>query len=89
MKHKLLLNIQKTTQNWFFLGYPDIFDSDLKEFFNYIASEEEKNIDYKLLSRQILVSPKNIFSFLHEYGDLYNFWVNMLDHKSSDKVKLQ
>ena len=89
MKHKLLLNIQKTTQNWFFLGYPDIFDSDLKEFFNYIASEEEKNIDYKLLSRQILVSPKNIFSFLHEYGDLYNFWINVLYHKSSDKVKLQ
>ena len=23
-------------------GYPDIFDLDLKEFFNYIASQEEK-----------------------------------------------
>ena len=70
-------------------GYPDIFDSDLKEFFNYIVSEEEKNINYKLLSRQILISPKNIFSFLHEYGDSYHFWINVLDHKSSDKIKLQ
>ena len=32
-----------------FLGYPDIFDSDLKEFFKDIASEEKENIDYKLL----------------------------------------
>ena len=27
----------------FFLGYPDIFDSDLKKFFEKIASEEKKN----------------------------------------------
>ena len=73
----------------FFLGYPDIFDSDLKEFFKDIASEEEENIDYILLSRQILIPSENIFSFLHKYGDLYNFWINVLDHKSSDKVKLQ
>ena len=26
---------------------------------------------------------------MHEHGDLYNFWINVLDHKSSDKVKLQ
>ena len=52
-------------------------------------SEEEKNINYKLLSRQILILPKNIFSFLHEYGDFYHFWINVLDHKSSDKIKLQ
>ena len=70
-------------------GYPDIFDSDLKEFFNYIVSEEEKNIDYELLSRQILIPSKNIFSFLHQYGDLYSFWINLLDHKSSDDFKLQ
>ena len=28
----------------FFLGYPDIFDSDLKIFFENIAPEEKKNI---------------------------------------------
>ena len=27
----------------FFLGYPDIFDSDLKEFFENFASEEKKS----------------------------------------------
>ena len=71
------------------MGYPDIFDSDLKEFLNYIASEEEKNIDYKLLSRQILILSKNIFSFLHKYGTLYSFLIDVLVYKSSDNVKLQ
>ena len=79
----------KNNTEEFFLGYPDIFDSDLKECLNYIASEEEKNIDYKLLSKQILIPRKNIFSFSHKYGDLYNFWIGMLNHKSSDKVNVQ
>ena len=39
----------KNNLNKFFNGYPNIFDSDLKEFFKDIASEEGKNIDYKLL----------------------------------------
>ena len=26
---------------------------------------------------------------MHEYGNLYNFWINVLDHKSLEKVKLQ
>ena len=72
-----------------FLGYPDIFDSDLKEFLNYIASEEEKNIDYKLLSRQILMPSKNIFSFSNKYNDLYNFWINLLNNINLDDIKLQ
>ena len=33
----------------FFLGYPDIFDSDLKRFFETIASEEKENVNYMLL----------------------------------------
>ena len=37
----------------FFLGYPDTFDSDLKKFFENIEYQEKKNIDYKLLSREI------------------------------------
>ena len=37
----------------FFLGYPDIFDWDLKDFFKNIASQEKENIDYKLLSKEI------------------------------------
>ena len=61
----------------------------MKEFFKNIASEEKKNIDYKLLSRQILTPLKKSFSFLQKHGNLYNFWINVLDHKSSDKVKLQ
>ena len=73
----------------FLLGYPDIFDSDLKNFFRDIASEEKGNIDYKLLSKQILIRSRKTFSFLQKHGDLYNFWINMLNHKSSDKVKLQ
>ena len=52
-------------------------------------SEEEENIDYKLLSRQILTPSRKTFSFLQNHGNLYNFWINVLDHKSSDKVRLQ
>ena len=73
----------------FFLGYPDIFDSDLKEFFKNIAFEEEENIDYKLLSRQILTPSKKNFSFLQKDGTLYSFLIDVLDYKSLDKVKLQ
>ena len=61
----------------------------MNEFFKDIASEEKENIDYKLLSRRILTPSKKSFSFLQKYGDLYNFWINVLDHKSSYKVKLQ
>ena len=35
----------------FFLGYPDIFDSDLKTTFKNIASQEKENINCKLHSR--------------------------------------
>ena len=70
------------------MGYPIVFDSDLKEFFNYVASEEE-NIDYKLLSRQISLTSKKGFSFLYKYDDLHKFWINLLDSINLDKVKLQ
>ena len=79
----------KNNLDEFFLGYPDIFDSELRKFFNYIASEEENN-DYELLSKHILILPKNIFSFLHKHGDLYNFWINLLlKNINFDDVKLQ
>ena len=35
----------------FFKDYPNTFDSDLKYFFKDISSEEEKNINYNLLSK--------------------------------------
>ena len=54
----------KNNTEVFFDSFPNIFDSDLKEFFNYIASEEKIYIDYEVLSRQILIPSKNIFSFL-------------------------
>ena len=73
----------------FFLGYPDIFDSDLREFFKNIAFEEEENTDYKLLSRQILTPSKKNFSFLQKDGTLYSFLIDVLDYKSLDEVKLQ
>ena len=72
----------------FFESFPNIFDSDLKEFFDYIASEEE-NIDYNLFSRQILISSEKFFSF-SKYGDLYNFWFNLLLNKINlDDIKSQ
>ena len=41
-------------------------------------SEEKENIDYSLLSRQILRTSKKAFSFLQKYGDLYKFWYDLL-----------
>ena len=72
----------------FFLGYPDIFDWNLKEFFNYIASGEKESIDYKLLSRQILLPSGNAFNLLNEYCDLHNFWIDLLlNNTNLDDVK--
>ena len=72
----------------FFLRYPDIFDSDLKYFFENIASQEKQNIDYKLLSGQITAPSKNAFSFLQKYGNLYNFLTNAVGNTSLNNVKL-
>ena len=73
----------------FFLGYSSIFDSDLEEFFNYIASEDKKSIDYELLLEQILLPSGNVFSFLQKYGDLYNFWTNVLiNYTNCNNIKL-
>ena len=60
----------------------------MKEFLKAIASEEKENIDYKLLSRQILISPKKSFSFFQNHGDLYNFFINALYNESLDCAKL-
>ena len=71
-----------------FLGYPDIFDSDLKSFFENTASQGKDNINYKLLSREIRKSSKKTFSFLQKHGNLYDFLNNVLENKSLDNVKL-
>ena len=71
-----------------FLGYPDIFDSDLKSFFENTASQGKENINYKLLSREIRKSSKKTFSFLQKHGNLYDFLNNVLENKSLDNVKL-
>ena len=62
----------------------------MKEFFKDIASEEKRNIDYEVLSRQILIPSGNVFSFLNEYGDLHNFWFNLLLNTINSKdIRLQ
>ena len=60
----------------------------MKEFFNHIASEEKENFDYNLLSRQFLAPSKKAFSFLQKYGDLCNFWYDLLfNNINLDKFK--
>ena len=50
----------------------------MKKSFKDIASEEKRNIDYEVLSKEILIPSENVFSFLNKYGDLYNFWHDLL-----------
>ena len=63
--HKTQISFEylKDNKDEIFEGYPNIFDSNLKVFFNYIASKEKRNIDYNLLSKQILLPSGNVFSF--------------------------
>ena len=74
----------------FFGGYPNIFDSDLKNFFERIASQEKKNIDYNLLSKKILLPSGDVLNFFNEYNDLYNFWTDaLLENTNNNKIRLQ
>ena len=57
-----------------FLGYLDILNSDLKEFFKNIASEEKENIDYKLLSRKVTAPSKTILVFCKSIVIYTIFW---------------
>ena len=68
----------KNNTEEFFNSFPNIFDSDLKEFFKDIASEEKENIDYNLLLKEILTPSGDTINFLQEHGNLYNFWYNLL-----------
>ena len=71
-------NYLKDNLGAFFYGYPNIFDSDLKKFFENIASQEKDNINYK-----VLITPsKKTFSFLQKNGHLYDFLTNLLENKS-------
>ena len=53
----------KSRINKFFENYPSIFDSGLKNFFKNIASEEEQNINYNLLSKKFLYRLKMLLVF--------------------------
>ena len=77
--------------NKLFKDYSKIFDSDLKNFFKDIAFEEEKNINYNLLSKEIYLSSGNVFSFFGKYGDLYEFCFALFEEKNiyAGDIKLE
>ena len=76
--------------NELFKNYPNIFDSDLKNFFKDIASEEDKNINYNLLLKEIFLSSKDTFSFFDRYGDLYEFCFALFEENIyADDIKLE
>ena len=48
------------------------------------------NIDYNLLSEEILTPSGETLNFLQEYGDFYNFWYDLLlEIINLDDLKLQ
>ena len=79
MKHKLFFEyLEDNTKMFLGSSFPNNFNLDLKKIFKDIASEEKEDIDYNLLSRQILIPSGINIIFLKEYGDLYNFWFSLL-----------
>ena len=51
-------------------------------------SEEKENINYNLLSKEILTPSGNTINYLQEHGDLYNFWFDLLfKNMNSDNFK--
>ena len=80
----------KDNREEFFDGYPYIFDSDLKEFFNHIAFQEEKYIDYNLLLEDILLPSGDVLNFFNKYHDLYSFWIDaILKYSNINHIKSQ
>ena len=74
----------------FFDGYPKTFDLDLKTFFNRIAFQEEKHIDYNLLLEDILLPSGDVLNFFNKYRDLYNFGINaLLEYSNFNDIKSQ
>ena len=53
----------KDSTEEFFGSYPDFVDLYLKTFYNYIVSQEEKYIDYNLLSGEILLASGDVLNF--------------------------
>ena len=51
-----------------------------------LCLKKKKNIDY--FCNKFFYYLKRVLVFFYRYGDLYNFWINLLDHKSSDIIKL-
>ena len=80
----------KDRRDEFYDGRSNIFDLDLKRFFNYIVSQEEKYVDHSILSNEILLPSGDVLNFLNKYHDLYNFWINaILKYDNINDIKSQ
>ena len=79
----------KNNTKEFFENYPDVFDLNLKRYFNYIVSQEEKHVDYNLLSGEILLPSGDVLNFFNKHGDLCDFWTNVLLMYSNNDIVLQ
>ena len=63
---------------------------DLKRFFYYIADQEEKYIDYNLLSNEISLQSRDLLNFFNKYRDLYNFSIDaLLKYSNINDIKSQ
>ena len=58
-----------------------IFFIQIWKNFLKISHLKKKNIDFKLLSREITTPFKKTFSFLQKHGNLYSFWTMYLRMK--------
>ena len=80
----------KDNREKFFASYSNIFDSDLKIFFNHIAFQEGEYIDHNLLLEDILLPSGDVINFFNKYRDLYSFWIDViLKYSSINDIKSQ
>ena len=62
----------------------------MKEFFNYIAVQEGKHIDYNLLLEDILLPSGDVLNFFNKYHDLFSFWIDaILKYSNINEIKSQ
>ena len=70
----------------FFLGYPDIFDSDLKNLFKILHLKKKRILITNYFQEKLQHRLKKLI-FLQKHGNLYDFLTNVLKNTNLNRVR--